>query len=201
MRESPRESRATWIEYPIAMQRDDVLASFEHTPVDPPAHCNYWPSEICKQAVVPLFVKQQLNSEQETLASRPPSSSRSLQAPAAAKAAPRCMAPGRPAATTAPAAAPRPWRPRRTFAAPCCPRAPSGAGVNGRSAAAGEVASLQRAAGWSGRREAAPGMGCVLDAGCRGVDSIRLTASFFFNAREEGRAPNAGDLSTSSLNV
>jgi len=54
-----------YLEYPIAMQRDDVLASFEHTPVDPPAHCNYWPSEICKQAVVPLFVKQQLNSEQD----------------------------------------------------------------------------------------------------------------------------------------
>jgi hypothetical protein len=57
-----------YLEYPIAMQRDDVLASFEHTPVDAPAHCDYWPGELCKQAVVPLFVKQSLDNEQEDLA-------------------------------------------------------------------------------------------------------------------------------------
>jgi hypothetical protein len=53
-----------YLEYPIAMQRDDVLASFDHTPVDPPAHCDYWPTELTKEAVVPLFVKQAAAEEQ-----------------------------------------------------------------------------------------------------------------------------------------
>mmetsp|Transcript_88734 Transcript_88734/g.162651 ORF Transcript_88734/g.162651 Transcript_88734/m.162651 type:complete len:407 (+) Transcript_88734:91-1311(+) len=48
-----------YLQHPIKMQRDDAEASYWRVPVQPPLHCNYFPTDpnLLSNALVPLFVK------------------------------------------------------------------------------------------------------------------------------------------------